>query len=142
MEYLRCKSNEYEIDLALRNRCTIICGDSATGKTFLFQILKNIENLKGVYTVNYSSVKSYENYYATVDYIKRSAGKIIIIDQADDVQTLYNDELMYAINIDSQNTFIIIGRAPKLVYNYSDVAEISIENNRITLRYLMPEPLF
>lgn len=141
MNHLKFKADEFEIDLILRNKCTIICGDSATGKTFLFETLRDSETLKNVYFINYNSVKNVENYNVAVDYIKKSSGKIIVIDQADDIQQI-NDKMMYVINKDAKNTFIIIGREPAIIHNYSDVAELNIEDNRITLNYLMEEPIF
>lgn len=140
MQHLKCKYAEFNIDLELRSRCTIICGNTATGKTYLFDTLRNIENLENTYFINYNSVKNIENYNAAVDYIKRSSNKIIIIDQADDIQEI-NDEIMYEINMDNDNTYIIIGRAPELNYSYSDVAELIIEDNEFRLEYLLPEPI-
>ena len=136
MKQLKCKSGEFEIDLALRSRCTIICGDSASGKTSLFETLKNVKSLQNVYLINYDSVKNIENYNVVADYIKRSSGKFIVIDQADDIQSM-NDDIMYAINMDDKNTFIIIGREPALIYNYLDVAELEIKNNKFTLNYFV-----
>lgn len=141
MQQLKCKSGEFEIELSLRSRCTVICGDSASGKTFLFDILRDIETLQNVYLINYNYVKNIENYKAAIDYIKRNTGKIIVIDQIDDIQSI-NDDIMYAINMDDKNTFIVIGREPALIYNYSDVAELDIKDNKFTLNYLMPESMF
>lgn len=140
MANLKCKSGEFEIDLELRGRCTIICGDSATGKTFLYDTLKDTENLNDVYLINYNAVKNIENYKAATEYIKTHSGKIIVIDQADDIQSL-NDDIMYTINQNNDNKFIIIGRAPALIYNYSDVAELEIKDNKFKLNYLCPEPI-
>lgn len=142
MRRLRCKNNEFEIDLSLRGKCTIICGDSATGKTFVYELLQDTEDLKDVYFINFNSVKGTENFNAAVDYIKTHRDKIIVIDQADDVQDV-SDEIMYAINTDyNRNTYIVIGRAPKLVYRMQDVAELRMQDNKFTLNYLCPEPIF
>ena len=36
--------NDQKINLKLRDSITVICGDSATGKTYLFETLKDAEN--------------------------------------------------------------------------------------------------
>jgi hypothetical protein len=138
---LSLKSDEYEIELNLRDRITVISGDSATGKTFMYDLIQDADNTDDIVTLNYNSVKTKANYEIAVDSIKNSRNKIFIIDQADDIQR-ENDEIMYAINTEAaDNTFIIMGRKPKLVYNVSDIAEVNIQNNKVTLNYLFPEPL-
>ena len=138
---LACKSRGFNIQLQLRSSKTIICGDSATGKTFLFGLLMNAAmDMDNIYFINYDSVKSKANCKVVIKHIKQAYGQIIIMDQADDVQEVDN-RIMKAINENLKNTYIIIGRAPKLNYCFTDVAEVSIKNNLITLEYLEPPVL-
>ena len=61
---LACKSRGFNIQLQLRSSKTIICGDSATGKTFLFGLLMNAAmDMDNIYFINYDSVKSKANVY-------------------------------------------------------------------------------
>ena len=48
---------------------------------------------------------------------------------------------MLAINLDSRNKFILIGRNPEIIYRFSDMCHVVIENNRITLDYDFEEPI-
>lgn len=138
---LKLKSGEHNIILDLRSNYTVICGDSATGKSFLYQKLKDAENTEDLILFNYDSVKSKGNYNMAVEAIKNSHEKVFIIDQVDDIQDK-DDNMMLAINLDAgTNTFILIGRNPAITYNVSDLAEINITDNNITLQYEFEEPI-
>lgn len=103
--------------------------------------MHRVEDRDDIVCINYETIRPKANYDAMVNVIKQSEHKIFVIDHADDIQRK-DDTLMYAINTDSgTNTFIVIGRNPKLIYNISDLAEIDISNNKIRLEYLFPEPL-
>lgn len=97
-------------------------------------------DMDNIYFINYDSVKSKANCKVVIEHIKQAYGQYIIMDQADDVQEV-DDRIMKAINENLKNTYIIIGRAPKLNYCFTDVAEVSIKNNLITLEYLEPPVL-
>lgn len=141
MWQLNCKSDKFEIEINPRSCHTVICGNSGSGATFLFKTLKSIKTLKDVYFIDYESVKDLENYKLAVEYIRSHSNQFIIINNADDIQRI-SDEIMYAINTDKgANKFVVIGRNPKLIYNISDLAEVSIKDNKISLSYLFPEPL-
>ncbi len=141
MKKLLVKSEEYEIELDLRSNITVITGDTATGKSFFYDKMRRVEDRDDIVCINYESIRPKANYDAMVNYIKQSEHKIFVIDHADDIQRK-DDTLMYAINTDyGTNTFIVIGRRPKLIYNMSDIAEIDVSNNKIRLEYSFPEPL-
>lgn len=141
MKELLIKSGEYEINLNLRSNMTIINGETATGKSFFYDKMRRVEDRDDIICINYENVRPKANYDAMVNTIKQSKDKIFVIDQADDIQRK-DASLMYAINMDSgTNTFIVIGRKPKLIYNMSDIAEMDISNNKIKLKYSFDEPL-
>lgn len=141
MKKITIKSSEYDIELNLRSNITVITGDTATGKSFFYDKMHRVEDRDDIICINYETIRPKANYNAMVNAIKQSKHKIFVIDHADDIQRR-DDSLMYAINTDSgTNVFIIIGRNPKLVYNISDLAEISVKNNKINIEYLFPEPL-
>lgn len=141
------KSGGYTIELYLRSKFTVIGGDSASGKTFLFNLLKNMDttenanDIENIVLINYDFVKSKGNYNAMVDIIKGSQNKLFVIDQADAIQRK-NDAMMLAINLDSgHNTFILIGRQPAITYNISDLCHLKIEKDKISLVYDFDEPI-
>lgn len=137
---LSFKALEFDIDLSLRGDITILTGDTASGKSFLYYLLTR-SNADNIMCINYESVILKSNYKAILNEIKSSTNKIIVIDQADDIQQL-DDSIMYAINTDtSNNKFIVIGRAAKVGYNISNIAEVKVENQKVKLEYIAPEPL-
>jgi hypothetical protein len=140
MKDINLKSGDYTIELNLRSDITIITGDTATGKTFLYNKIKDADNTEDIILINYDFVKTKGNYDAMVDCIKRSMNKLFVIDNADAIQRK-DDTIMLAINNDLNNTFIVIGRHPELIYNISDMAEVNISDNKITLNYIFDEPL-
>lgn len=143
MRMLNMVVDDKKINLELRDSITVICGDSATGKTYLYETLRDAENTENMYFLNYNSIKTYENYLSAIDFLRNKRNKLIILDQADDVQNLYNGEIMEEININTNNHyFIIIGRQPNLSYFYSDIATVVIKDNTISLEYIANKPLF
>ena len=137
---IKTTSGEYEIDLHLRSNRTVISGDSGSGKTFLFNKLRRAKSTKNMVFIDYKYVRSEGNYDAVVDFIKHTTDTIFIIDQADAIQRISTD-IMLAINLDSRNKFILMGRNPEIIYGFSDMCHVVIENNRITLEYDFDEPL-
>lgn len=141
MEQIKLKSDGFDIELNLRSHTTVLLGDSATGKSFFYDLMTRVDGRDDIMCINYETVRPKANYEAILNAVKNSKHKLIIIDQADDIQRK-DDSLMYAINTDyNNNKYIIIGRNPKVLSNISDMAEISIKDNKITLQYMFPEPL-
>lgn len=141
MKTIAIKSEEYDIELLLRSNITVIMGNTATGKSFFYELMNRQSDRDDIICINYDSIRSTANYAAMVSVIEKSKEKIFVIDQADDIQRK-DEAIMYAINTDNgANNFIVIGRNPKLTYNISDLAEISIRGNKISLSYLFPQPL-
>lgn len=138
---LNVKSGEHDINLELRSNYTVICGDSATGKSFLYYKLQNADNTDNIVLIDYKTVKGNANYDIMVKAIKESKNKFIVIDQVDDIQDK-NDEMMLAINTDKgNNSFILIGRNPAVTYNVSDLSSVIVSKDKITLEYEFEEPL-
>lgn len=137
---IRTKSEDYEIDLKLRGSRTVISGDSGSGKSFLFEVLRKAKSTKNMLFIDYAYAQSEGNYDAMVSFIENSTDKIFVMDQADAIQRI-KDDMMLAINLDSRNKFIIIGRHPEIIYNISDICHVVVEDNRITLEYDFEEPM-
>lgn len=138
-ELIKVESGDFNIELLLRDKITVITGNSATGKSFLYKKIDDA-NIDNIIPIDYRAVKNRERYNGILDRIKNAKDKVIVIDQADDVQRLY-PELTDVIDNDLYNRYIIIGRNPRIIYRPSNLAEMNISDNIIKINYLFKEPL-
>ena len=119
----------YDVDLLLDNNITFINGDSGVGKSAVFSFIQEmmIEN-KNIRCLNYlDENKNYKNI------IKRSKGKLFVIDNAD---LLLDDKLREYIALDYKNQYVIIGRNPKgLALNQDEIYEITSEKNNGRIKF-------
>ena len=126
---------DYEINLNLRSKVTILCGDTATGKSFLYDLLNRIKSRDDILCINYDIMRKRNMCGIVINALKNTKNSIVVIDRI-------NMELPYIINRDGgNNTFIIIGRSPKVTYTVSDLAKVVVKDNKIELEYMFPESL-
>ena len=130
-----------KFNLELKKRITVLRGDSATGKTLMYNAISNRELRDGI--EKGGSVYRTYNYK---DYIDRGRGfilkdienlreKVIVIDNSDMVLT---DKLINFINYDSHNRYILIGRSlTEIKTTPNGVAEIYFDkdDNEFKLYY-------
>lgn len=125
--------SDYVIDLKFRSQITIVQPSDLT--EILYSKFESLRNTKEVITINC------ENYKAQEIFLKSNTPKLIVMNEADKIQQ-EDDNIMYHINRGEYNdTFLIIGNQPKITCGVSDRAELIINEDRITLNYLFPEPL-
>lgn len=60
-------------------------GNTAAGKSYLFNVLKGMDCTDNLYFINYNMATGNENVKAIVDYITNNSDKVILIDQSDDI---------------------------------------------------------
>lgn len=122
-----------KVNLQLKQKMTVLNGDSATGKSYLYNILEQYameEKRKDIVCIdidNFDPDKP-EN---TIEKIRQVEDGIIAIDQADDI--LINKRLRDYIMSDKKNYYIIMGR--KYYRQYSELAKPKISKDRIEIRY-------
>jgi len=121
----RIKSNHtsFEIDLVLDINITFIIGDSGTGKSMVFSIIKEMAaEDKTIKCFNYLDKRTgYKNA------IKLSKGKLFVIDNAD---ILLDDSLRSYISTDGKNQYVIIGRNPTgLLLDQTEIYELNSEKS-------------
>jgi len=114
MKSIKYNTDELEIDLQLRGQITLLQGNTAAGKSYLFNVLKGMDCTDNLYFINYNMATGNENVKAIVDYITNNSDKVILIDQSDDIFELH-PELEETIAEDYKNQYIIIGRNPELI---------------------------
>ncbi len=89
--------------LTFADRITLVRGDSATGKTHLFQMLEELKITKGYHKLKLFNYKSEEFH----DDLKRCRDRFIVIDNAD---LLLDDKARKFINFDSSNQYLLFAR--------------------------------
>lgn len=123
-----------DIELHFKNRITLLGGDSGVGKTLIYQVLRDISNLK-----EYKNIKCInglliiESERAVLSYLKGCKNYLIVIDNAEDI--LGNRERNY-IAQDIENQYLILGRNRTGLY----IAETSdgvleVTKNSMSIKY-------
>lgn len=122
-----------DVDLELKQHKTVLNGDNATGKTYLYNIIEQYaqeENRKDIMCLN---IDNANNDYA--DYVVTRINKIkdglIVIDNGDIV--LRNKKLHDCIDLDNKNHYIIMSR--QYYSSYSELAKLIVSKDNISLRY-------
>ena len=121
------------VNLKLKNRRTVLNGDSATGKSYLYNIIEQYameEKRKDIVCIdidNFDADKP-EN---SIDKIKKVKNGIVAIDQADDI--LINTKIREYVMSDTDNYYIIMGR--RYYKKYSELAKTKITKDRIEIKY-------
>lgn len=96
-------ANPFVYTLEFTSRITLVRGDSATGKTYLYQILEDVkmmEQYKDIKLFNYKSDNFHEE-------LNQCRNKFIVIDNAD---VLLNDEDRIFINFEQSNQYMLFLR--------------------------------
>ncbi len=93
----------FSYHLELEDRITLVRGDSATGKTYLYELLEDLK-----LTDDYSAIKLFN--YKSDDFhmeLKSCRNKFIVIDNAD---IILNDEDRKFINFEKSNQYMLFMR--------------------------------
>lgn len=97
------QANPFEYCLEFHSRITLVRGDSATGKTYLYQILEDLKQLD-----KYSAMKLFN--YKSDDFhcgLKDCRGKFIVVDNAD---IILDEEDKKFINFEKSNQYLLFLR--------------------------------
>ena len=131
MNKLYLENDFFIVDFDLTNNIILLTGEDGSGKTLVFNLLK--QNIQGY---EHISCFNYEYDAATMkDYICRSRGYLIVIDNAD---ILLDDEIRKYVSLDARNQFLLIGRNPKnLLATRDNIYEINSEKVGMKTRFYM-----
>lgn len=97
------KAAPFSYSLTFSSRIILVRGDSATGKTYLYQMLEDVKFLPGYGNIRLFNYKS-ENFHKELHQCKN---KFIVIDNAD---ILLTDEDKRFINFEKSNQFMLFMR--------------------------------
>ena len=113
IEHFRTVHTSYIVKFRFTSNLTILTGESASGKTAVFSFIKECMALNpDILCINYL------DYQKNIkDMLMHSAGKLIVIDNAD---ILLDDDARKLISLDDKNQYLIIGRNPKNLFATKD----------------------
>ena len=121
------KADPFSYDLTFDDRITLVGGDSATGKTVLYEMLEDIrltDDYKAIKLFNYKSDNLLES-------IKQCKGNFIVMDNAD---ILVDDDVRKFINFEFSNQYMLFLRnCDGLNVSDKSFKVLKFEQNRITL---------
>ena len=121
------KADPFSYDLIFDDRITLVGGDSATGKTVLYEILEDLR-----LTDEYNAIKLFN--YKSDDFFKsleQCRNCFIVIDNAD---ILLNDEIRKFINFECSNQYMLFLRnCDGLNVSDKSFKVLKLEQDRITL---------
>lgn len=102
-DVIKFEADPFSYFLEFSDRITLVRGDSATGKTYLYQMLEDLRMTK-----EYQAIKLFN--YKTEDFhenLKKCKDRFIVIDNAD---LLLNEEDRKFINFDFSNQYMLFAR--------------------------------
>lgn len=120
MKTIQFNNMQYKVDIQLRQDITILDGDSATGKTMLFDTIKDYTILEGI-----QNILCINEFTETPDIIlsrlRKMYNGIILIDHAERI--MKHMEVTKHINNDLNNYYVLIGRSLPV---YTDLRYLAI----------------
>lgn len=121
-------ASPFRYTLRFSDRITLVRGDSATGKTYLYQMLEDLKQLD-----QYKAIKLFN--YKSDDFhveLKKCHDKFIVIDNAD---TILNDDDKFFINFEKSNQYLLFLRnCDGLNVSAESFTVLKEENNSIFLK--------
>ena len=123
VSHCRFWNSSFKIDFVFDNNLTLLMGDSGTGKSIVYSLIKEMM----VFDERFICF----NYRDSQEHIKNSVyslqGKLIVIDNAD---IILDDEIKKYISTDARNQYLLIGRNPKNLFATADnYYELISDNN-------------
>lgn len=121
------KADPFSYDLTFDDRITLVGGDSATGKTVLYEMLEDLrltDEYKAIKLFNYKTDNILES-------MKQCKDKFIVMDNAD---ILMDDEIRKFINFEFSNQYMLFLRnCDGLNVSDKSFKVLKLDKNRITL---------
>lgn len=102
-EELKFQAFPFEYWLCFTSRITLVRGDSATGKTFLYQVLEDVRQLEQYQNIRLFNYKS-DNFHSDLQSCRNS---FVVIDNAD---TILSEEDKNFINFEKSNQYLLFLR--------------------------------
>lgn len=124
---------KYKYELRFKGRKTIVGGKSATGKTMLCNVLKEILDYQGIAAKDYDASNVFILNNDNKDKLRNQVQKLIVIDRG---EIQIDNEIKNFINQDRKNRYLLFLREPigiNLSPNY--FADMEKRRDSIILNY-------
>lgn len=131
-------SNTLVIDIKLSNKINIIDGNSGTGKTFVYDIIKN-NKVANIECLNKETIDNWKQLKSQVEGFKKiledNDNTLFIIDRADEIFAEYPEIIDIICNDKSSNTFLLFTRETIFAQDLNTWHIISYDenNDKITI---------
>lgn len=102
-ETIEFRAAPFVYQLSFDSRITLVRGDSASGKTFLYQMLEDVKQLEQYDDIRLFNYKSDDFHTA----LRACSNKLIVIDNAD---TILDEEDRRFINFEGSNQYLLFLR--------------------------------
>lgn len=100
---IKFEADPFSYFLEFADRITLVRGDSAAGKTYLYQMLEDLRMTREYQAIKLFNYKT-ENFH---DNLKKCKDRFVVIDNAD---LLLNDADRSFINFDCSNQYMLFAR--------------------------------
>lgn len=131
---LKFKMDGIQFEFKLKDKLIIVIGDSGVGKTYLYEILKKLGEIKpnlNIININIDSIKLCN----IKEVIKNSQNSLIVIDNA---ALLLDMATRVQISMDNKNQYIIFTHdTAGFKANTNTFVKLVIENNKGYFDYVM-----
>lgn len=118
----------FKYHLCFETRITLVRGESATGKTYLYQMLEDLKLTEEYHSIKLFNYKS-EDFHSD---LQKCRNKFIVIDNADTILELEDKKF---INFESSNQYMLFMRnCDGLNLAMESFTILEEENNYITLK--------
>lgn len=136
--YRKLKYANLEIDLEFKSELTIICGDSAVGRTFIYNLLSEEPSKDKIIFINYLTPSDILEYIVLSGKIKN---RLIVIDNADIL--LSEERVVNDIRNDNSNQYIVMMRKyDSLTKSQKNIARLIKRENKLMLYYTLLENFY
>ena len=135
--YRKLKYANLEIDLEFKSELTIICGDSAVGRTFIYNLLSEEPSKDKIIFINYLTPSDILEYIVLSGKIKN---RLIVIDNADIL--LSEKRVIEGIRNDESNQYIVMIKYDSLAKSQKNIARLIRRENRLALYYTLLENFY
>lgn len=100
---IKFQAKPFDYELHFSSRITLVRGDSATGKTYLYQMLEDVKQLEQYRHIKLFNYKS-DDFHSTLHACR---GKFVVIDNGD---TILEEEDRQFINFEKSNQYLLFLR--------------------------------
>lgn len=121
------------VDIKLRQRITVLNGNSSTGKSYLYNIIKEYvqeKKIKNILCLDVNNASG-DNAQYTLNKLEKIKNGIIIMDYADNL--LADNEIYDYVMSDMENYYMLLGR--KCFEHYYELAKPKITKTSIGIQY-------